>query len=165
MELITFLITSSIYFSINYLIYKLLLGKITFFIANRIYLIGIVLFSLCFPFVEFSIPTNNTFLAVQLPELTVMNNLSELTKTVSIDFTKTIYFGISVFFLLVLVIKLGLLVFKIKRLKQNQKLDFQPFSFLNFVYIPSNFTENERQIIFSRPSKSIASITLFSAKA
>ena len=147
MELLTYLILVTFYFSSGYLIYKLILEKITFFNVNRFYLLAVMVVSLVFPFIDFSIETNNQFLVQNLPEITVSENLSDLSYNFSTSLFNILYGGISGLFLFYFIISLGIVIRRINLLKNPQHSVFQPFSFFSFIYVPHLFSEEEQHAI------------------
>jgi len=147
MELLTYLILVTFYFSSGYLIYKLILEKITFFNVNRFYLLAVMVLSLVFPFIDFSIETNNQFLVQNLPEITVSENLSDLSYNFSTSLFNILYGGISGLFLFYFIISLGIVIRRINLLKNPQHSVFQPFSFFSFIYVPHLFSEEEQHAI------------------
>lgn len=149
MELFAFIILSTIYFSIFYLVYKVFLSKLTYFVTNRIYLLAIILLSLVFPFVEIALPSSNTFLTIQLPEIAVTNNISTLTENNYVNYAEYLYLIITTLFLVLLILKLSVLVLKTRKLKSNKQVDIQPFSFFKFIYIPAKYTKEEQQLILN----------------
>ncbi|PIQ16085.1 MAG: hypothetical protein COW67_04875 [Flavobacteriales bacterium CG18_big_fil_WC_8_21_14_2_50_32_9] len=147
MELLTYLILVTFYFSSGYLIYKLILEKITFFNVNRFYLLAVMVLSLVFPFIDFSIETNNQFLVQNLPEITVSENLSDLSYNFSTSLFNILYGGISGLFLFYFIISLGIVIRRINLLKNPQHSVFQPFSFFSFIYVPHLLSEEEQHAI------------------
>jgi len=103
--------------------------------------------SLVFPFIDFSIETNNQFLVQNLPEITVSENLSDLSYNFSTSLFNILYGGISGLFLFYFIISLGIVIRRINLLKNPQHSVFQPFSFFSFIYVPHLFSEEEQHAI------------------
>jgi len=147
MELLTYLILVTFYFSSGYLIYKLILEKITFFNVNRFYLLAVMVLSLVFPFIDFSIETNNQFLVQNLPEITVSENLSDLSYNFSTSLFNILYGGISGLFLFYFIISLGIVIRRINLLKNPNIAFFSHFLFLVLFMSPIFFRKKNNMLL------------------
>lgn len=159
---VNFMFESGISLAIFALVYLLFLRKETFFVLNRIYLLGSVCFSILLPFIHFQV--YNEMPSIMLDEVTVTatgyQNLlqtvfvysstisGEIEKTIqSIGLIRFIYLlGTAIFFFVFLYRLLqitALIMNNESELKNGIRIikidrDTTPFSFFNFVFIDKN---------------------------
>ncbi len=159
---VNFMLESGISLAILTLVYLLFLRKETFFVLNRIYLLGSVSFSILLPFIHFQV--NSGMPSIMLDEVTITatgyQNLlqtvfvysstisSEIEKTIqSIGPIRFIYLLGTTFFFLVFLYRLlqisALILNNESELKNGIRIikidrDTTPFSFFNFVFISRN---------------------------
>lgn len=159
-----YLLKVSICIIVFYSFYMLILRKCTFFLLNRLYLVGGLLLSFIIPILDFSIfkgQSNNVFTNIVYPFIIEpeynffppQNNISnDATVNFSMILPIVYLIGISVLFF-----KLLFSIVRIIRISNNsegyrigQKKIFrmdsnQPFSFFNMIFLPKN--ENDQMII------------------
>ncbi|NEW84517.1 MAG: M56 family metallopeptidase [Mariniphaga sp.] len=159
---VNFMIESGISLAIFTLVYLLFLRKETFFVLNRIYLLGSVCFSILLPFIHFQV--FNKMPSIMLDEVTITatgyQNLlqtvfvysstisGEIEKTIqSIGPIRFIYLLGTTFFFLVFLYRLlqitALILNNDIEVKNRISIikidrDTTPFSFFNFVFISRN---------------------------
>jgi TonB family protein len=160
--IVNFMLESGISLAIFTLVYWLFLRKETFFVLNRIYLLGSACFSILLPFIHFQV--NSEMPSVMLDEVTITtsgyqnllqtvliysNSLNgTIEKTIqSIGLFSLIYLvGTAIFFLVFLYRLLqitALIMNKESELKDGIRIikidrETTPFSFFNFVFINKN---------------------------
>ena len=159
---VNFMLESGISLAIFALVYLLFLRKETFFVLNRIYLLGSVCFSILLPFIHFQVYSEMP--SIMLDEVTITasryQNLLQtvfvysaslsgtIEKTIqSIGLIRFIYLlGTAIFFLVFLYRLLqitALIMNNENELKNGIRIikidrDTTPFSFFNFVFIDKN---------------------------
>jgi TonB family protein len=136
----TFIIQWSIYVALLYLVYKLLLSKLTFFAGNRVFL----LFGLLLGFV-LALPKS----VEVLPQTTIRLNIIEVSATVgetitaapSFNLWKAIYFtGMGLAFLYLVYKLIG-----VYRTVGAKNENIPSFSFFTYIYI--NPTQSNREMV------------------
>jgi len=159
---VNFMLESGISLAIFALVYLLFLRKETFFVLNRIYLLGSVCFSILLPFIHLQVYSGMP--SIMLDEVTVTatgyQNLlqtvfvysstisGEIEKIIqSIGLIRFIYISGTVIFLFVFLYRLlqitALIMNNESELKNGIRIikidrDTTPFSFFNFVFIDKN---------------------------
>ena len=159
---VNFMLESGISLAIFALVYLLFLRKETFFVLNRIYLLGSVCFSILLPFIHFQVYSEMP--SIMLDEVTITasgyQNLlqtvfvysstisGEIEKTIqSIGLIRFIYILGTAIFLFVFLYRIlqitTLIMNNESELKNGIRIikidrDTTPFSFFNFVFIDKN---------------------------
>lgn len=168
MEFISYLLESSVYLVVFFIIYRILLSKMSFFAINRFSLLGLICLSVLLPLLHLSTSTpieeasanisqfttsintiNNT---QQFP--TATNSTKSIIGTIVILFylTGVIFFGVR---MLVGIIRLTRIIYKhpytktsdnIKLVIHNEKL--APMSWMNYIFISkSDYQYNKEEVI------------------
>jgi len=142
-----FLLKSTLCFSLLYLCYRLIFSKTTFFQLNRLYLISIVPLSLILPFIKIGQDSNiqNTFYTI-LPEITI-KNASSIESTAGWINWQLIFWLISALFFIHYLIKVISLGIRIHQLKKGHAANISPFSFFNYIHIPKNINDENKDLI------------------
>ncbi len=162
-----FMLESGISLALFTLVYLLFLRKETFFVLNRIYLLGSVCFSIFLPLIHFQV--NSGVPAIMLDEVTITatgyQNLLQtvfvyrsslfitIEKTVqSIGLIRLIYMLGTVIFLLIFLYRLlqitALILNNKSELNKGVRIikidrDTTPFSFFNFIFIGKNSVNDQ----------------------
>lgn len=160
-NLLLYLLKVSIGLILFYIIYFLFFSRDTFYLRNRIFLLGILLLSVLIPFLEFDNSSNGI---VTLQETKVISNLiisgNTIEEALSNEITSLdisvilirIYFFISFVFLLRLIISVvrTIMIIKAGTVTINSfprvvisELDHPPFSFFPYVVMPVKIYESD----------------------
>ncbi|MCB0409595.1 MAG: TonB family protein [Flavobacteriales bacterium] len=145
-ELLTYLLKSTLAFSLFYLAYKTLFAKNTFIQLNRFYLLAIVPLSIVLPFISFSSLSSSQEFQVLLPQFEVSTNNIELGFSLNVSF---ILLSTSSLFFVAFIIKIAKMLVIVNKIKQGKISNYNPFSFFGFVHIPNNLDEDEKAIILA----------------
>jgi len=155
--LILYLLQASICLSIFYGIYWIFLRRDTFFMVNRFYLVGSILFSMTIPLFDFSSLFHDVSKSYYILLDTITITPGEVTETVSqnLNFFQVLFViyitGVLIFTvrfliqlgqLLLLTTKNGVLRQHGLRIVQVDK-HYSPFSFFNIIFINSSRFEEE----------------------
>ncbi len=145
-ELLIYLAKCSIVFSLLYITYKILFSKTTFFNLNRAYLLSLIPISLALPLVSFpSSSTTNEYFAL-LPEINIIPQVIESSENIQPLYLLVI---ISCMFIIRFLYRTVKILNYIQYLKTDNTTNINPFSFFNFIYIPSHIEEENKSIIIA----------------
>jgi beta-lactamase regulating signal transducer with metallopeptidase domain len=160
-KLIIALIETSIGLLLFYFVFAVWLKKETFFRENRFYLLITAVFSLLIPWINFSLPNNNT-------NTVILYNLLDVVSVTANGYEQslvqqiTAWQWIFIVYALGVVFMLGLFIVKLVKITRISKIsdktfgeflpenvkfiqaDVAPFSFLNRIYInPDNYSQHQ----------------------
>ncbi len=147
METLIYIGKSGALFTLFYLIYFLFFKNSTFFQVNRFYLLLIIPLSFILPLINWETAINTQYF-ITLPEIetnTQTNKVGQEFNSYSIF--GLIYLIISSIFLMKLVYSLIKIGIKINQLKKGKINNITPFSFFNYIHIPENIEEENKQDI------------------
>ncbi len=147
-ELILYLIKNGVALLVFYIIYRIFLQKESFFILNRIYLIGSIIFSALIPLVSINLPTSSNTVpyiilnAINIGELGIENAIrSQLSGW---EIMLIIYFAAVGILLIRFFIQIAYFFITLKRYSINRQFNSRiiptennssPFSFFGFIFI------------------------------
>ena len=171
------IIEPAISLGVFYLAYMLFLRKVTFFRANRYYLLTAILFSLILPHLKFSSPVSIVNYSYFFPEITITGSaqgeqLQAAVPSWTISSMLMIIYltvaGMLAFRLVIRLLQLMMLVVRNKTRKvDNARIvslesDQAPFSFLNYIFINETlYGEEERQKIIEHEMVHIKQLHTF----
>ncbi len=158
--MLSLIIEPAISLALFYLAYAIFLRRLTFFRANRYFLLAAVVFSLLLPHINFSPPVSVATYSIIIPEVTITGEAppghipSERVPVNTAKLLMTIYIAGAVVLSLRLALRLVHLAFIIGRNRKNRynnaiivnlKSEQPPFSFLNYIFINERLYDKEER--------------------
>jgi TonB family protein len=149
METLIYIGKTGVLFTFFYLIYFLFFKNSTFFQVNRFYLLLIIPISFILPLINWETAINTQYF-ITLPEITSNKQTNEGVQSISnFNLLGLVYLIISGILLIKLLYSLIKMSLKINELKKGKTNNIAPFSFFNFIHIPENLEEENKQEIIT----------------